>query len=120
MTRGQGFMDLKYLISSDVALGIQIQGDNYRMVVEDTNGSVANNIKEKLDSGFWFDFSRSFPNLIIHPKGKKGFNKYGNTFFYKSVKLGTDYKMNDIIDIILSDVNQIEANFIKIESLIEK
>jgi hypothetical protein len=120
MTRGQGFMDLKYLISSDVALGIQIQGDNYRMVVEDTNGSVANNFKEKLDSGFWFDFSRSFPNLIIHPKGKKEFNKYGNTFFYKSVKLGTGYKMNYIIDIVLSDVNQIEANFTKIKSLIEK
>ena len=59
-------------------------------------------------------------DLIIHPKGKKEFNKYGNTFFYKSVKLGTGIKLNDIIDIIISDVNQIEANFTKIKSLIEK
>jgi hypothetical protein len=119
MTRGQGFMDLKFLVSSDVALGIQIQGDNYRMVVEDTNGKIAKNIKEKLDSGLWFDFQRSFPGLIIHPKGKKEFNKYGDTFFYKSVKLGTSFKINEIIDVILSDVYQIEANFIKIKSLIE-
>jgi hypothetical protein len=107
------------LISSNLALGIQIQGDNYRMVVEDNNGKVANNIKEKLDSGFWFDFSRSFPSLIIHPKGNKEFNKYGDTFFYKSVKLGIGFKLNEIIDIILSDVNQIEANFNEIKLLIE-
>ena len=37
MTNTQGLMDLKYLISERVALGIQIQGDQYRMVVEDRN-----------------------------------------------------------------------------------
>ncbi len=119
MTRAQGFIDLKYLISSNLALGIQIQGDNYRMVVEDANGKVAKNIKEKLDSGLWFDFSKFFPGLIIHPKGKKEFNKYGETFFYKSVKLGTDFKLDKIFEIILSDVNLIETKISEIKSLIK-
>lgn len=119
MTRAQGFIDLKYLISSNLVLGIQIQGDNYRMVVEDANGKVAKNIKEKLDSGYWFDFSKSFPGLIIHPKGKKDFNKYGETFFYKSVKLGTAFKLNKIFEIILSDVNLIEIKIDEIKSLIK-
>ena len=55
---------------------------------------------------------------LKHPKSKNGFNKYGETFFYKSVKIGTKLKIKDIVGIILSDVERIESNFKKIETII--
>jgi len=120
MTRSLGLMDMKYLIVPNVALGIQIQGEHYRMFVEDTTGKIAQRIKNELDTNhLWFDFSKSFPNAKIYPtKPEKSFNKYGETFFYKSVKLGTDMKIKEIIKIILSDVKQIESNFRAIKEII--
>jgi hypothetical protein len=118
MTRSLGLMDLKYLISPNIALGIQIQGEHYRMVVEDTTGKIAKKIKNELEKNLWFDFSKTFPQSRVYPKPEKGFNKYGETFFYKSVKLGTKLKIKDIVDIILSDVERIESNFKAIEGII--
>lgn len=121
MTRGLGLMDLKYLISENIALGIQIQGEHYRMIVEEPVGKIAKRIKGELDSNdLWFDLAKSFPNEKIYPKPEKGFNKYGETFFYKSVKLGTKMKIRDIVDIILSEVEWIETNFKEIEIIITK
>ena len=51
MTRGQGFMELKYFIVPHVTLGIQIQGEHYRMVFEDNQCKVAESLKEKLTDG---------------------------------------------------------------------
>lgn len=118
MTRSLGLMDLKYLISPNIALGIQIQGEHYRMVVEDSNGKIAKKIKDELENSLWFDFSKTFPKTKVYPKPENGFNKYGETFFYKSVKIGTKLKIKDIVDIILSDVERIESNFKKIETII--
>lgn len=118
MTRSLGLMDLKYLISPSIALGIQIQGEHYRMVVEDTTGKIAKKIKNDLENNLWFDFSKTFPQSRVYPKPEKGFNKYGETFFYKYVKLGTNLKIKDIVDTILSDVERIESNFKKIEGII--
>ncbi len=119
MTRGLGLMDLKYLISPNLVLGIQIQGEHYRMLIEDTTGKTATKIKNELDNNkLWFDFSTTFPKLKVYPKAEKGFNKYGNTFFYKSVKLGTELKINEIVKIILTDVERIESNLNKIKTII--
>ncbi|MCB4205515.1 PD-(D/E)XK nuclease family protein [Deferribacterales bacterium Es71-Z0220] len=119
MTRSLGLMDLKYLISPNIVLGIQIQGEHYRMVVEDNNSIIAHKIKEKLlDNKLWFDFSNSFPSARVYPKPEKGFNKYGNTFFYKSVKLGTEFTINKIISTIIKDVEHIEKNINEIRTII--
>ncbi|MGM0582765.1 MAG: PD-(D/E)XK nuclease family protein [Bacteroidota bacterium] len=118
MTRSLGLMDLKYLIAPNIALGIQIQGEHYRMVIEDTTGKIAKKIKNELDNNLWFDFSKTFPNAKVYPKPEKGFNKYGETFFYKSVKLGTKLKIKDIVSVILSDVERIESNFKEIGEII--
>jgi hypothetical protein len=88
------------------------------MVVEDTNGRIAKKIKDELENNLWFDFSKTFPKAKVYPKPEKGFNKYGETFFYKSVKLGTKLRIKDIVDIILSDVERIESNFKEIETII--
>ena len=118
MTRSLGLMDMKYLIAPNIALGIQIQGEHYRMVVEDTRGKIAGKIKNELANDLWFDFSKTFPKSKVYPKPEKGFNKYGETFFYKSVKLGTKLKIKDIVDVILYDIERIEYNFKAIEEII--
>ena len=111
MTRGLGLMDIKYKISTNVSLGIQIQGDHYRMVVENTVdlASIAGKI---LEEKLWFDFSENFDEKEVYPKGEKEFNKYGATFFYKSVNLVSDpnLSISDLIKFILNDLNKIEAN----------
>lgn len=113
MTRSLGLMDLKYLISKNVILGIQIQGEHYRMVVEDRDGKTAKDIKYELANDLWFDLAKTFPNSRVYPKAEKGFNKYGTSFFYKSVKLGTKMKIKDVINIILDDVQKIETKYDK-------
>jgi hypothetical protein len=119
MTRSLGLMDLKYLVSKNIILGIQIQGEHYRMVVEDNNSIIAHKIKEKLlDNKLWFDFSNSFPSERVYPNPGKGFNKYGTTFFYKSVKLGTKLTINKIISTIIKDVEHIEKNINEIRTII--
>lgn len=118
MTNAQGLMDVKYRVSDDLVLGIQVQGEHYRMFVEDKSGLSARKIKEKLEDGYWFDFNRSFPGQRIYPNPEKRFNKYGNTFFYKSVKLGIRRRIKDIVNAIISDVAHIEANQIKIKDLL--
>ncbi len=45
MTRALGLTDIKYIISNDVLLGIQIQGEHFRLAIEDNNGKTADNIK---------------------------------------------------------------------------
>lgn len=119
MTRSQGLMDLKYFLSDEVLLGIQIQGEHYRMVVEDNDNITADKLKDKLDceeNKLWFNFS-SFPEgfiseRVIYPTQKdKVFNKFGDNFFYKSVKLGTSLSIAEIVDIILKDVEHIEDKY---------
>lgn len=119
MTRSQGIMDLKYFISKDVLLGIQIQGEHYRMVVEDNDNITADKLKDKLNSEenkLWFNFA-SFPEdfastKVVYPIIKdKIFNQFGKNFFYKSIKLGISLTIGELVDIILKDVEHIEDKY---------
>ncbi len=120
MTRSQGLMDLKYLICPNISLGIQIQGEHYRMVVEDRSGTNTENIAKALDGTYWFNFSKSFPDMKVYPDKVKGFNEFGKTFIYKSIKLGTNIKVDDIIKIVLSDVESINLNYNQILDIFNK
>jgi len=50
----------------------------------------------------------------------KGFNKYGNTFYYKSVKLGVDFSVEEIVNIVAEYLNYIRANLSVIKDFISK
>ena len=116
MTRGMGLFDVKYKIISGLVLGIQIQGEHYRMVVEGKN---ANHISEiLLEHSLWFNLEESFPNNKLYPIGDKQFNKYGSTFFYKSVKLGVDKNIKEIIELITKDIRQVSINKVQIRKMI--
>lgn len=118
MARGVGLMDMKYLVAENLTLGIQIQGEHYRMVVEDNNGQIAHRIKEELDNDYWFDLSRSFPNEKVYPNITRGFNAFGKSFFYKSVKLGSNKSVNEVVEFILKDVELINSNLTEIQRLV--
>ena len=120
MSRAQGLMDLKYILSNGLALGIQIQGEHYRMIIEDNNGQIANKLKSDLDDGTWFNFKENFPEQRVYPKTEKGFNKYGSVFFYKSVKLGTHRTIASIVSAILSDLERLEKNIEEIKEKVIK
>ena len=118
MTNGAGLMDIKYLVAKNLTLGIQIQGEHYRMVVEDNNEQIAHRIKEELDNDYWFDLSRSFPNEKVYPNITRGFNAFGKSFFYKSVKLGSNKSVNEVVEFILKDVELINSNLTEIQRLV--
>jgi hypothetical protein len=121
MTRAQGLIDIKYIISNDVLLCIQIQGEHFRLAVEDNNGKVADSIKEDLlNAKLWFGFDDYFEtnNFTIYPINKdKAFNKYGKVFYYQSIKLGTKFKISELVEIIIKYIEFIDENFDRIHSL---
>ncbi len=121
MTRGQGLLDLKYIICNNVALGIQIQGEAYRMVLEvpkNSNRPMKINLLNKAKE-FWFDFKNKDINPIdIYPKNGD-FNKFGGNFFYKSFKLGAERTIQEVLDLIMSDVQYIAGNLSKIQEIID-
>ncbi len=97
MTRGTGFFDFKYylfdkeLIGSPIMLGIQLQGNAFRIVFELNDKGKALNIAEQLlhphnQKKLWFDFSDVPGDSIEYPK-KGNFNQYSGTFIYRSKTL---------------------------------
>lgn len=120
MTNSQGLSDIKFKVATNLLLGIQIQGENFRLFIEDKDGGLAYKVKEiLLDKSLWFTFSR-FGESAVYPKGLKGFNKYGNTFYYKSVKLGAGYSVEEIVNIVVEYLTQIRSNLSIIKNLINK
>jgi hypothetical protein len=120
MTNSQGLSDIKFKVATNIILGIQIQGENFRLFIEDKDGMLARKVKDMLlDNNLWFTFDR-FGESEIYPKGLKGFNKYGNTFYYKSIKLGVDFSVEEIVNIIVEYLKHIRTNLSIIKDLISR
>jgi hypothetical protein len=97
MTRGVGLFDLKYLMNTDrlgnpVILGVQVQGNQFRLVVEARNKSKVREIARALwqqgGSKLWFDFGLLPDESEEYPKDKE-FNQYSGVFFYRSKRLSS-------------------------------
>lgn len=119
MTRSLGLSDIKYLVSPNLVLGIQIQGEHYRVIVEDNNSEIAQNIKEILKKDFWFKFDETTPEEDVFPKGE-GFNKFKSNFFYRSIKLGTTKKVSEIIEKVVNDILLVNRNIYKVRQMLNK
>jgi len=120
-TNGDGLVDVKFKVSANCAVGIQIQGDSYRMFVESPNGIIAKNVQALLNNNLWFIFDIRLPAGKTYPTNPvKVFNSYStkgvNTFVYKSKKLGDRMTINDIIDIIISDMTHLNNNLTQIKT----
>ena len=111
MTRATGLVDFKFpLFDKDhttgpLILGVQLQGDHFRLVVERHRKS-AREAADLLKVGTttdnsWFDFSHlNLPCRDLEYPSGDGFNKYGEVFLYRSKKLGQNIPATAIVDAI--------------------
>ena len=106
-SRAQGLTDVKIKVDERLMLGIQIQGEQYRKVVEVFKGEkVTAKDLENLERKFnWFNFSNFCDSQVYPKREKKVYNQYGDVFKYKYVKLGRDIKVSDLVNQVVNDVN---------------
>ena len=119
-TNSMGLSDVKFQVASKLSLGIQIQGEQYRMVVRDMNSDIAEKIKEDLEKEFWFQFKEQKETVDIFPKDKEKFNKYNKHFYYRYVKLGKDKKVSELVDCVVKDIVLIKSSVDKVKLILEK
>lgn len=119
-TRGSGISEVKYVIGekhdSPIIVGVQIQGDQFRLFIESKKGSAIKIAEELYRSGLWFDFNILMSSGISvnkeYPESRnsaKTFNTYSNEFYYRSAKLKS-CKVSDLIDVVVEYVHYIHKN----------
>lgn len=110
MTRSQGLLEIKILIETNVVLLIQIQGDQYRHGIElyESGKSHKENWEHYSNnqSSGWFLKSFKQSSATIYPKNKE-YNKFGNEFIYRSIKIPTQSTIGDVINMIKADCSDI-------------
>lgn len=102
MTRAQGLVEVMYTIKKDLCMGVQIQDNSYRKFVFGKNGKkIAKNLK---DQNKWFDFSQ-IKHLEEYPnQSGKEFNKYGEDYLYRSVKISEEILIKEVINYVIKDI----------------
>jgi len=119
-TRGQGLSDIKIPITKDLLLGIQIQGESYRLCMESPNAGIASKHKEKIaQNRFWFQFGEKNPKDVYPQKGELHFNKFGEVFFYRSINLGSAIPVPELVKRVVADVQFAQKNKGAISRLLE-
>ena len=99
-TNGSGLLDIKYKFKDHMSVGLQIQGRQFRMVIEEDVEMNAYNFAEILNNNYnWFDFTaiEGFGNA--YPLNN-GLNKFGPKFWYRYVNLPENTSINQLIDYI--------------------
>ena len=96
MAHGVGLVDLKYVLTNDersgkLILGVQVQGDHFRLVVEvpkrDSAIEPATRLfKPTVGVPIWFVFASLVGGSEEFPKIGQ-FNKFGDVFYYRSKRL---------------------------------
>lgn len=101
-TNGSGLIDVKFKFTKNMSVGIQIQGNQFRLVVEEEIKNRSMEFAEKLNSTTmqWFDFSRIEYSGKIYPKNE-GLNSYSGLFWYKYVNIPNGTSINKLIKYIL-------------------
>jgi hypothetical protein len=124
-TNGKGISEVKYVVDikndKPVILGIQIQGDQFRLFVETRED--AKEIAELFfNLNVWFDFSKvkqikSFGRIEYPISPNKYFNTYSGTFMYRSVKL-RECSLKDLIEMVAYYIGHIHEERENLRSLI--
>jgi len=130
MTRGVGLFNLEYIVmdkhrlGNPVILGIQVQGNQFRLVVELTGEhkdraiEIAKALRQHGGSNkLWFDFGRLPDGSGEYPQNGE-FNQYSGVFFYRSKRLG-NISPKRLVDTIVAYTRSIQANQVSIQRRIE-
>jgi hypothetical protein len=115
MFRAQGLAEVFLVVAEGLYLTVQIQDCSYRQMVQGYDGygkesrQYADYLKETRQ---WFTFNHIDPDLVVYPKNteKKEFNKYGDSDFYRNIKLSSTYTVGQIVDFVLADVGRVVQN----------
>jgi len=108
MTRATGYLDIKYVIRPQLSIGIQIQGEQYRMVVEDNTGRHTAEIANALlEAGLWFGFPAELDAGERYPK-RRLFNRFGPVFLYQSKKIPPTMPWKQVVKMCVDDLKIIE------------
>lgn len=122
-TNGSGIIDIKYKFIQNLSIGIQIQGNQFRLDVEEGGKELGLNKSKKLaeklnENSDWFDFTIVENSGIVYPKNN-GLNKYGQIFWYRYVNIPEQTSLGKIMECILIYLkkynNQIE--YLKSETI---
>jgi hypothetical protein len=109
-TNASGLSEIKYVITekadSPIILGIQIQGNQFRLFVE-ADKKISLKVAEQLvNHNLWFNFSKAIElgvtEIEKYPKlgkQKKQFNTYSQTFFYQYTKI-QECEMEKLIELV--------------------
>ncbi|NTV22484.1 MAG: PD-(D/E)XK nuclease family protein [Candidatus Yonathbacteria bacterium] len=122
MTRGQGLVEVAYMIIPGLFITIQIQDNHYKQMVQGYAGygtdakRVAKILKEH---EWWFNFVQ-IQHKKEYPKDINSFNKYGTTDFYRSVSLDNSVTVRDIIYSIVSDIRTLKQQEGNIKAILPK
>lgn len=125
MTQTQAIHDFKYRVSNNLVFGVQIQGKQYRRIIEgpSSRGREVRWVAEELlysEKTPWFDLSDRVngDESRLYPKGGKDFNKYGNSFFYRSFYLDGTEKVDQIKKYVMEDMKYLHEHKEELKKLI--
>ncbi|PEZ76350.1 PD-(D/E)XK nuclease family protein [Bacillus sp. AFS017274] len=129
-TNGSGLSEVKYVIGeredSPIILGVQIQGNQFRLFTESKKQISLNIAKYLHNNNMWFDFSKanqfSITEKQVYPKvgrKEKNFNTYSQTFYYKSVKL-KECRIIDIVNLVTEYIVYIHEEKQNLLNIIDK
>ena len=101
-SRAQGLVDVFFKFTGNIVLGVQLQAEQYRLIVGSmTDGGACKEVAERYRD-LWFDFSQFGKSVQEYPK-RNVFNKYGDRFLYRSVHVDKSYKVSQLIQFITKD-----------------
>lgn len=101
-TNGSGIIDVKFKFTQNMSVGIQIQGNQFRLVIEEDFKNRSKDFAQKLKLKLnWFDFSKIEYSGKIYPKND-GLNSYSGIFYYRYVNIPTNTTINQLVKYILT------------------
>lgn len=131
LTRGVGLFDLKYILrerrdedSSPPVVGVQIQGNDFRVFFELESRPKENSYKvakKLLEAKAWFSLSQAPElakiNLEYPVRRDKLFNQYGSSFYYRS-KRCSRIRPHRLVGVIIEYVEYLESKIDSIAALL--
>lgn len=108
-TRGQGLTDIKILIADGLYLGVQIQGLQYRKVIEVLDGDhiPAHNLTDICYKTTWIkSFDEAHSETFPKASSGRAFNKFGDTFKYRYFKMDPRLKISELVDLVIAHISE--------------
>jgi len=108
-TRGQALTDIKICIAEGLYLGVQIQGLQYRKVIEVFDGDhiPAHNLTDICSKTTWVkSFDEAHSETFPRASSGRAFNKFGDTFKYRYFKMDPRLKISELVDLVIAHISE--------------